>query len=108
MKPNAYCTVDIVNTVPGKSPATGSGEKRKPGTLTNVETWNKKLFYSTVAWTIICLKDGWDCTDEISFSDVNSPKKFSRDYLYMCLKMYCHKYVVNLIYFYSCGPGVAI
>ena len=47
------------------------------------------------------------CTNEILISDVNSDKN-SLAIIYMCLKMYCLKYVVNLIYFYSCGPGVAI
>ena len=48
-----------------------------------------------------------NCTNEILISDVNSDKN-SLAIIYMCLKMYCLKYVVNLIYFYSCGPGVAI
>ena len=40
-----------------------------------------------------------DCTNEILISDVNSDKN-SLTIIYMCLKMYCLKYVVNLILFY--------
>ena len=40
-------------------------------------------FHSSVA-------QGFD-TDEISFSDVNSPKN-SLAIIYICLKMYCYKY----------------
>ena len=51
------------------------------------------------------------CTNEILISDANSDKN-SFAIIYICLKMYCLKYVVNLIlflfYFYLCGPGVAI
>ena len=34
------------------------------------------------------------CTDEILISDVNSYKSFLT-IIYMCLKLYCHKYVAN-------------
>ena len=36
------------------------------------------------------------CTNEILISDVNSAKN-SLAIIYMCLKMHCLKYVVNLI-----------
>ena len=62
--------------------------------------------------SMIC--EGPPCTNEILISDVNSDKN-SLTIIYICLKMHCLKYVVNLIlfhfilfYFYSCGPGVAI
>ena len=44
-----------------------------------------------------------NCTDEILISDVNSDKS-SLTIIYMCLKLYCLKYVVNLILFLFMWP----
>ena len=73
---------------------------------------NHLFYFFVLDYLFIFMLFTWaNCTNEILISDVNSDKN-SFAIIYICLKMYCLKYVVNLIlflfYFYLCGPGVAI
>ena len=54
------------------------------------------LFFALGNSFIFMLFTWADCTNEILISDVNSDKT-SLAIIYICLKMHCLKYVVNLI-----------